>query len=151
VNAPPSTPRPTLPVTAAGDPSRIAAGICSGVGFLGAATIFKGEAGTADVTGLSTAAGIWTVAAIGTAVGYGYYAVGGMTTALIVVVQHGLLFFFSPKFWKMFWEAIKATGLRGAPNMGEESKSSLRADPGNDGEAEHGEEAKLSLPAVSDQ
>jgi len=53
-----------------GDPGRIAAQVVSGVGFLGAGTIMQG-AGV--VTGLTSAATIWVVAAIGLAVGGGFY------------------------------------------------------------------------------
>jgi uncharacterized membrane protein YhiD involved in acid resistance len=53
-----------------GDPGRIAAQVVSGVGFLGAGTIMQG-AGV--VTGLTSAATIWVVAAIGLAIGGGFY------------------------------------------------------------------------------
>lgn len=64
------------------DPSRIAAQVVSGVGFLGAGIIFK-EKGT--VKGLSTAAGIWTTAAIGLSIGSGMYAVGIFVTVLVLI------------------------------------------------------------------
>jgi putative Mg2+ transporter-C (MgtC) family protein len=54
----------------AGDPTRIAAGVMTGIGFLGAGTIIKHGA---TVQGLTTAASIWTAAAVGLAVGVGYY------------------------------------------------------------------------------
>ena len=54
------------------DPSRIAAGIVTGIGFLGAGTIFKTKS---RVLGLTTAAELWAVAAIGIAVGAGMYFV----------------------------------------------------------------------------
>jgi putative Mg2+ transporter-C (MgtC) family protein len=53
-----------------GDPARIAAQVVSGVGFLGAGTIMQGSG---VVTGLTSAATIWVVAAIGLTVGGGYY------------------------------------------------------------------------------
>jgi putative Mg2+ transporter-C (MgtC) family protein len=53
-----------------GDPTRIAAGVMTGIGFLGAGTIIKQGA---TVQGLTTAACIWTAAAVGLAVGVGYY------------------------------------------------------------------------------
>lgn len=57
------------------DPTRIAAQIVTGVGFLGAGSILRqGE----DVRGLTTAASIWVAAALGMAVGFGYY-----TTAVV--------------------------------------------------------------------
>jgi putative Mg2+ transporter-C (MgtC) family protein len=50
------------------DPSRIAAQVASGVGFLGAGAILRGGA---QVRGLTTAAGLWVTAAVGTAAGFG--------------------------------------------------------------------------------
>jgi putative Mg2+ transporter-C (MgtC) family protein len=62
------------------DPSRIAAGVVAGVGFLGAGAILRHERG---VEGLTTAAAIWAVAAIGVAVGAGLYAVGAVAAVLV--------------------------------------------------------------------
>jgi len=64
------------------DPARIAAGIVVGIGFLGAGTILSRERG---VVGLTTAASIWTVAAVGLAVGVGLYLVA-ITTVIIILV-----------------------------------------------------------------
>src|SRR3989344_5699481 len=50
--------------------ARIIAGIATGIGFLGAGTIFKAKS---EVHGLTTAASIWTVSAVGLSVGLGYY------------------------------------------------------------------------------
>jgi putative Mg2+ transporter-C (MgtC) family protein len=66
-----------------GDPTRIAAQIVSGVGFLGAGTILHGGA---TVTGLTSAATIWVVAGIGIAVGGGEFVAATGTTALVTVV-----------------------------------------------------------------
>ena len=66
------------------DPTRIAAQIVSGVGFLGAGMIFMRHR---TLTGLTTAAGIWTTAGIGMAVGCGLYAVSLFSTALVVLTQ----------------------------------------------------------------
>jgi putative Mg2+ transporter-C (MgtC) family protein len=49
--------------------------------------------------GLTTAAGIWIVAAIGYGVAAGYYYLGIMITILVLVIQFGFLFFLSPRFW----------------------------------------------------
>lgn len=65
------------------DPTRIAAQIVTGVGFLGAGAILRQGM---DVRGLTTAASIWVVASIGMAVGFGYYALA-IFTALIVIVM----------------------------------------------------------------
>ena len=69
------------------DPSRIAAQVVSGVGFLGAGTIlFRGEA----VKGLTTAASLWAVAGIGLAAGSGLYVAAVASTAVILAVLAGL-------------------------------------------------------------
>jgi putative Mg2+ transporter-C (MgtC) family protein len=70
------------------DPSRVAAQVISGIGFLGAGTILflRREV----VRGLTTAAGLWTVAAIGLACGGGLYFAAGLTTAIIFVILAAL-------------------------------------------------------------
>ncbi|MGZ4397329.1 MAG: MgtC/SapB family protein [Gaiellaceae bacterium] len=65
------------------DPTRIAAQIVTGIGFLGAGTIIRH--GT-SVRGLTTAATLWTVAAIGMASGAGYYSVAALATAMTLFV-----------------------------------------------------------------
>ena len=67
------------------DPTRIASTIVTGVGFLGGGIIFKNES---RVHGLTTAAGLWVAAAIGMAVGAGFYitAVGGGVLTLVILV-----------------------------------------------------------------
>jgi putative Mg2+ transporter-C (MgtC) family protein len=69
------------------DPSRIAAQVVSGIGFLGAGSILaRGEI----VKGLTTAASIWTVAAIGLAVGGGLYLAAGASTIIILIILAGI-------------------------------------------------------------
>ena len=69
------------------DPSRVAAQIVTGIGFLGAGTIiFQREM----VRGLTTAASIWAVAAIGAAIGGGMYVLAASTTVLTLAVLAGL-------------------------------------------------------------
>jgi putative Mg2+ transporter-C (MgtC) family protein len=69
------------------DPSRVAAQVVSGVSFLGAGTILlRGEM----VRGLTTAASIWSVAAIGLAIGGGLYIEGGATTLIVVAILAGV-------------------------------------------------------------
>lgn len=63
------------------DPTRIAAQIVTGVGFLGAGAIIRQGR---DVRGLTTAASLWAVAAIGTAVGAGYLFGAAATTLLVM-------------------------------------------------------------------
>ena len=69
---------------AASDPARVAAGIVAGIGFLGAGAIIRREEGI--VAGLTTAATIWAVAAIGLAAGAGLYLVSAVTTAVVLIV-----------------------------------------------------------------
>lgn len=64
------------------DPGRIAYGIMTGVGFLGAGAILQVGA---SVRGLTTAAGLWCVAALGLAFGSGLYLTGAVATVLIVL------------------------------------------------------------------
>ncbi|MBQ6224296.1 MAG: MgtC/SapB family protein, partial [Campylobacter sp.] len=67
-----------------GDPARIAAQIVAGVGFLGAGSILRDGN---KISGLTTAAGIWLVAAVGMAVGYGQYFIGAVATASVLILQ----------------------------------------------------------------
>ena len=64
-----------------GDPSRIAAQIVSGIGFLGAGAIMRYKA---SIAGLTTAATIWVVAAIGMCIGSGYTIVGFVFTMTVL-------------------------------------------------------------------
>jgi len=70
-----------------GDPGRVAAQILAGVGFIGAGTILHTRGA---VTGLTSAATIWVVAAIGMALGTGAYVEAVGTTVLVLVVLKGL-------------------------------------------------------------
>lgn len=67
------------------DPSRIAAQVVSGIGFLGAGTIMFLQRDNV-IRGLTTAAGLWTVAAIGLAVGGGMYAAAVIGTVIAWVI-----------------------------------------------------------------
>lgn len=64
------------------DPSRIAAGIVTGIGFIGAGAILRHGF---FVRGLKTAASLWVAAAIGLAAGMGYYSAAVVTTVVVVV------------------------------------------------------------------
>ena len=64
------------------DPSRIAAQVVTGVGFLGAGTIFRHGS---TVTGLTTAATLWLVSGVGLAVGIGYYAGASIATVMAII------------------------------------------------------------------
>jgi putative Mg2+ transporter-C (MgtC) family protein len=74
-----------FPRTAVSDPARIAAQIVTGVGFLGAGAIFRFGI---SVKGLTTAAGMWSAAAVGMAAGVGYYGVAVVATAVAVAVLY---------------------------------------------------------------
>ena len=73
--------------TRIGDPARLAAQIVSGIGFIGAGTIMQAR-GT--VTGLTSAATIWVVAAIGIAIGAGHYLEAAGAGVLVTLVLAGL-------------------------------------------------------------
>jgi len=64
------------------DPTRIAAQIVTGVGFIGAGAILRQGN---DIRGLTTAASIWVAAALGMAVGFGLYAIAVFTAVIVVV------------------------------------------------------------------
>ncbi len=66
-----------------GDPSRIAAQVLSGIGFLGAGAIIQMKG---SVRGLTTAAGIWIIATIGMSVGCGLYMLSAVSTVLVLFV-----------------------------------------------------------------
>jgi len=70
--------------TAAGtDPTRLAAQVVSGIGFLGAGAILRSGF---NVKGLTTATTLWTMAIVGLALGVGYYAVASITTLVLMIV-----------------------------------------------------------------
>ncbi len=66
------------------DPSRVAAGVVVGIGFIGAGVIFRGPR-NGEVTGLTTAASMWAAAAVGLAVGSGLYLISIVAALLIVI------------------------------------------------------------------
>ncbi len=66
-----------------GDPGRIAAQVITGIGFLGAGAIIQMKG---SIRGLTTAAGIWMIAAIGLTVGVGMYLISIIATALILFI-----------------------------------------------------------------
>lgn len=73
----------------AGDPTRIAAQVVTGIGFLCAGVILQYQG---RVAGLTTAATLWTTASIGMASAFGMYVLAGLTTALLygMLVLHHL-------------------------------------------------------------
>lgn len=74
------------------DATRIASNVITGVGFLGAGVIFVKDV---SIKGLTTAAGIWTTAGIGLALGAGMYTLGITATLFMVIFQFVLHRFFS--------------------------------------------------------
>ena len=70
------------------DPSRIAAQVVSGIGFIGAGAILFIKQGT--IRGLTTASGLWTVAAIGLATGGGMYFAASATTIIALIILWAL-------------------------------------------------------------
>ena len=69
------------------DPFRIIQGIIGGIGFLGAGTIIQARG---SVEGVTTAAGIWLMGAVGVASGSGYYAIAAIIVAFAFVVVSGV-------------------------------------------------------------
>ena len=95
------------------DPSRVAAQVVVGIGFLGAGLIFHHGTHT---EGLTTAAGLWVVAAIGMAAGTAQYALAIATTVVALLLLAG---------WKMFhvdeWMGHRGQRtVRGEPEQGPE-------------------------------
>ena len=82
------------------DITRLAGAVVTGIGFLGAGAIIQGRG---SVHGLTTAAGIWVVAAIGMAVGLGYFfaaIIATIGTLLVLVVMGRIEFYLEKKFEK---------------------------------------------------
>ena len=67
------------------DPARIAAGVITGIGFLGAGTIIRSGS---SVRGLTTAASIWIVSATGLAIGCGFYIASYVTTIIALAALY---------------------------------------------------------------
>lgn len=70
----------------AGDPTRIAAQIVSGIGFLGAGIILKSES-KKTVTNVTTAASIWYSAAVGMALGFNFHIIAAMASLYAVAIS----------------------------------------------------------------
>jgi len=67
------------------DPARVAAGVVTGIGFIGAGVIFRGMKGD-RVVGLTTAASVWVTAAIGIAAGCGMYIMSVVAAVITLLV-----------------------------------------------------------------
>ncbi len=89
------------------DPSRIASGVITGIGFLGAGSIIRAQE---RVTGLTTAASLWVVAGIGLALGCGFVRAALFTTALAL----GVLFFLRRVEGRLVSRWVKGGGAHGS-------------------------------------
>jgi putative Mg2+ transporter-C (MgtC) family protein len=69
------------------DPARVAAGVVTGIGFIGAGVIFRGMRGD-KVVGITTAASVWVTAAIGVAAGCGMYILSTITAIITFLVLY---------------------------------------------------------------
>lgn len=78
------------------DPTRTIQAIATGIGFIGAGVIFHQTGG---IVGLTTAAGLWVVSAIGIAVGFGFYFLAIFSAFLSIIVLF-LFAIFEEKFLK---------------------------------------------------
>lgn len=97
------------------DPGRIAAGVATGIGFLGAGTIFQQRG---SIHGLTTAASIWIVSGVGLAVGVGFYlgavlATGFSLVSLLVLRRTDKSFFIRHRLKFLRIRAIDLPGLLG--------------------------------------
>ncbi len=98
-----------------GDASRIGAQVVSGIGFLGAGTIMVNRG---HVKGLTTAAGLWTSACIGLAIGTGFYEAAVVGTIAVYFVERSL------KGWSRqilrkhgYWDGDSSLGAKEIDNM----------------------------------
>lgn len=121
------------------DPARIAAGVVTGIGFLGAGTIMRSRA---SVRGLTTAASLWVVAGIGLAVGSGLYF-GAIVTTVLSMVALVLFSRIERAMIRKYWfktVAVETTGRMGQLKdirevLGQFNAeiTDLEAEPGPDG------------------
>ena len=85
------------------DPTRMAAQVVSGIGFLGAGTIITTS--KKEIRGLTTAAGLWAAAAVGLAIGIGFYSAAVIGTVLIMlslIWLKNLLDYFEEQKYELF-------------------------------------------------
>lgn len=113
-----------------GDPSRMAAQVISGIGFLGVGTIIV--TGRNHVKGLTTAASLWTTATMGIAIGSGFIY-GGLVTFILIMVSVRLLLFISKRqedfnrIITMYVEIDKENGFDGFMNYLKDQDYVLRS------------------------
>jgi len=92
------------------DPLRLAAGIVTGIGFLGAGVIIFRQDG---LHGVTTAAGLWIVSAVGMAVGFGMYTVAIFTTLLALLMFTGM--WYIENRFKHIFEKVDRKDILGDP------------------------------------
>lgn len=75
------------------DPTRITAQVVSGIGFIGAGCILRGEEKGHHISGLTTASTLWVVACLGIAIGFGYYLISvlGLILVLSILMLFGMI------------------------------------------------------------
>jgi putative Mg2+ transporter-C (MgtC) family protein len=93
------------------DPSRVAAQVVSGIGFLGAGVIIFRKN---TISGLTTAASVWSAAAVGLACGGGLYWAAAIVTAAIIAIQV-VLRFFEYRFFAHHHSSTVSVRLKNAP------------------------------------
>lgn len=103
------------------DPSRIAAQIVSGIGFVGGAVIFKQQS---EVRGLTTAAAVWLTAAIGSACGAGLPILAAVSTGLYFLTVLGF-----PFIWDLIEKIRKRDGVEDAMIVVRYQNQSLGLEP----------------------
>ena len=87
-----------------GDPARLAAQVITGVGFLGVGTIII--TGKNKIRGLTTAAGLWSAACLGLALGIGFYS-GAVIAAIVIFISLALL----PKLENYFYRRSRVMDI----------------------------------------
>ena len=95
------------------DPARIAYGVMAGMGFLGAGAIIRSGAG---IRGLTTAASMWCMAAIGLAIGAQMYVVGVVAAVLVMFILFGLNYI-EGKVRRRWYKTIRITCRDGAHDL----------------------------------
>lgn len=98
-------------ITGGNNPHVVAAGVVTGVGFLGAGVIMKDQG---SVVGLTTAATLWATASVGLAIGYGMYTLG----ILVSLILFGLLSLHHAPAW------FRLTGDQGDAQQNTKSRPS---------------------------
>ena len=131
------------------DPGRIAAGVVTGIGFLGAGTILQQRG---SVRGLTTAASIWVVSGVGLAVGIGFYLGAVITTALVLISLLLLrrtekYFFAHRRFRHLRIRAVDQPGLLGriGSTLGDYAINIRRSELGDLIEHDHSGEALIDM------